>query len=379
VSRVVLKNIVKRYDSSVAVSEMSLDIRDGEFVALLGPSGCGKTTTLRMIAGFVDASEGSIWFGDKDVTNLPANKRNTGMVFQGFALFPHMTVAQNVAYGLEMRRVPKPEIAQRVAKVLDLVQLGGFAGRMPRQLSGGQQQRVALARALVINPHVLLLDEPLSALDAKLRHDVRIQIRQLQQSLGLTTVFVTHDQEEALSLADRLVVMNAGRIEQIGSPSDLYERPASPFVADFIGKTNFFKGEMRDGGFLTNFGLSLKVTAQVPAATLIGIRPEKIQIARPQESRAANSTNLVEGVIELVSYLGPSTEFRVRIFGDRHVLVQQPNRDVSSALATGQAVELMFPPEWCFLFKSDAASEALLKTENFGLPVSGLAPANGMV
>ncbi len=195
------------------------------------------------------------------VTNLPANKRNTGMVFQGFALFPHMTVAQNVAYGLEMRRVPKSEIAQRVAKVLDLVQLGGFAGRMPRQLSGGQQQRVALARALVINPHVLLLDEPLSALDAKLRHDVRIQIRQLQQSLGLTTVFVTHDQEEALSLADRLVVINAGRIEQIGSPSDLYERPASPFVADFIGKTNFFKGEMRGGGFLTNFGLLLKVTA----------------------------------------------------------------------------------------------------------------------
>ncbi len=351
---------------------MSLDIKDGEFVALLGPSGCGKTTTLRMIAGFIEASEGSIHFGDQDVTELPANKRNTGMVFQGFALFPHMTVAQNVAYGLEMRRVGKPEIAQRVAKVLDLVQLGGFAGRMPRQLSGGQQQRVALARALVINPHVLLLDEPLSALDAKLRHDLRIQIRQLQQSLGLTTIFVTHDQEEALSLADRLVVMNAGRIEQIGSPSDLYERPASPFVADFIGKTNFFKGAMKDGAFVTNFGLSLKVTADVPEATLIGIRPEKIQIAQPKETPAAvrSTTNLIEGEIELVSYLGPSTEFRVRICGDRHVLVQRPNHDVTSALGMGQAVDLIFPPEWCFLFRSDAASEATLKTENFGLPTS---------
>jgi putative spermidine/putrescine transport system ATP-binding protein len=220
-SRVALKNLMKQYDSFVAVREMSLEIRDGEFLALLGPSGCGKTTTLRMIAGFVEASAGRIFFGNEDVTDLPPNKRNTGMVFQGFALFPHMTVWQNVAYGLEMRRVSKAEMKSRVARVLELVQLGRFAERLPRQLSGGQQQRVALARALVINPHVLLLDEPLSALDAKLRHEVRLQIRQLQQSLGLTTVFVTHDQEEALSLADRLVVMNGGAIEQIGTPADL--------------------------------------------------------------------------------------------------------------------------------------------------------------
>ena len=365
-SKVTLKNVAKRYDSSVAVREMSLEIADGEFLALLGPSGCGKTTTLRMIAGFVEVSEGRIFFANQDVTDLPPNRRNTGMVFQGFALFPHMSVFQNVAYGLEMRRVAKVEIKERVAKVLDLVQLGKFAERMPRQLSGGQQQRVALARALVINPHVLLLDEPLSALDAKLRHDVRLQIRQLQQSLGLTTIFVTHDQEEALSLADRLVVMNAGEIEQIGSPADLYERPASPFVADFIGKTNFFKGKLAGDIFSTEFGLSLKVSATVAAATLMGIRPEKIKIARSTVSGppAQPQVNAIDGLVELVSYLGPFTECRVRIAGDRHVLVQQSNRDAAEALEVGQTVTLTIPPEWCFLFKSDAATEAGLQSES---------------
>ncbi len=365
-SKITLKGVVKRYDSDVAVSQMSLEIQDGEFIALLGPSGCGKTTTLRMIAGFVEVSEGKIFFADQEVTDLPANKRNTGMVFQGFALFPHMTVAQNVSYGLEMRRVPKAEIKQRVSKVLDLVQLGGFAERMPRQLSGGQQQRVALARALVINPHVLLLDEPLSALDAKLRHEVRLQIRQLQQSLGLTTVFVTHDQEEALSLADQLVVMNAGRIEQIGSPADLYERPASPFVADFIGKTNFFKGTIKGDVFSTDFGLSLKVVPRVTSATLLGVRPEKIKIARRSgiQSSAQDEVNSIEGVVELVSYLGPSTEYRVKIFGDHHVLVQQPNRDAAEGVEIGQPVLLTVPPDCCFLFKSDSGVESVLQAES---------------
>jgi putative spermidine/putrescine transport system ATP-binding protein len=361
VSKITLKNVAKRYDSSVAVREMSLEIEDGEFLALLGPSGCGKTTTLRMIAGFIEVSDGRIFFADQDVTDLPANRRNTGMVFQGFALFPHMTAAQNVAYGLEMRRVPKAEIKERVAKVLDLVQLGGFAERMPRQLSGGQQQRVALARALVINPHVLLLDEPLSALDAKLRHEVRLQIRQLQQSLGLTTIFVTHDQEEALSLADRLVVMNAGRIEQIGSPADLYERPASPFVADFIGKTNFFKGTMTGDMFSTDFGLSLKVAPRVAAATLMGVRPEKIKIAKRSEAGPAGQggINAIDGVVELVSYLGPSTEYCVRISGEHRVLVQQSNRVAAEGLEIGQPAVLTIPPEWCFMFKADANADDL--------------------
>jgi putative spermidine/putrescine transport system ATP-binding protein len=364
VSKITLKDVVKRYDSSVAVERMSLEIRDGEFIALLGPSGCGKTTTLRMIAGFIEVSEGKIFFADQEVTDVPANKRNTGMVFQGFALFPHMTVEQNVSYGLEMRRIAKDEIKQRVARVLDLVQLGGFAKRMPRQLSGGQQQRVALARALVINPHVLLLDEPLSALDAKLRHEVRLQIRQLQQSLGLTTVFVTHDQEEALSLADRLVVMNAGRIEQIGTPADLYERPQTPFVADFIGKTNFFKGAMQGDMFLTDFGLSLKVGSRVASATLMGIRPEKIKISgADNRSAGTDAVNSLEGVVELVSYLGPSTEYRVKIPGDRHVLVQQPNLNAAEVIEIGKPVLLNMPPDCCFLFNVNSNPQAGLPAE----------------
>lgn len=354
-SKILLEKVAKRYDALSVVSEISLEINDGEFVALLGPSGCGKTTTLRMIAGFVEASEGRIFFGDRDVTNIPANKRNTGMVFQGFALFPHMTVAQNVAYGLEMRQIPKSDIKRRVAEVLELVQLGRFAERMPRQLSGGQQQRVALARALVINPHVLLLDEPLSALDAKLRHEVRIQIRQLQQSLGLTTVFVTHDQEEALSLADRLVVMNAGKIEQIGSPSDLYERPATPFVADFIGKTNFFSGKLSQGVFATDVGLLLKVPPLSSPAALLGIRPEKISILRAGSGEVTGSgeVNTLAGIVELVSYLGPSTEYQVRIAEGRTILVQQPNRNEADTFGIGQEVSMIISPGSCLLFQSD--------------------------
>lgn len=350
-SSVSLRNIAKQYEAFVAVSEISLEVNDGEFLALLGPSGCGKTTTLRMIAGFVEVSEGRILFGDQDVTDLPANRRNTGMVFQGFALFPHMTVAQNVAYGLEMRKVPKLNIEKRVAEALNLVQLGNFAGRLPRQLSGGQQQRVALARALVISPHVLLLDEPLSALDAKLRHEVRMQIRQLQQSLKLTTIFVTHDQEEAMSLADRLVVMNAGRIEQIGTPSDLYERPASPFVADFIGKTNFFKGQLAAGTFQTDFGLPLRVKPSIPSATLFGIRPEKICVVRRSDPAGADTeANIIPGTVELSSYLGPTVEYRVRIAETQHVLVQCSNQNLATGFTPGDEVSLVIPPESCFLF-----------------------------
>lgn len=352
-STIKLQNLTKRFAGAVAVDDLSLDVNDGEFLALLGPSGCGKTTTLRMIAGFVEASHGSISFGDRDVTRLPANKRNTGMVFQSFALFPHLTVARNVAYGLEMRRVPKSELAERVAKVLDRVQLGRFAERYPRQLSGGQQQRVALARALVINPDVLLLDEPLSALDAKLRHDVRIQIRQLQQNLGLTTIFVTHDQEEALSLADRLVVMNNGKIEQVGSPSDLYDRPQTPFVADFIGRTNFFKGTLSDGQFKTPFGVDLQVTGNCPqGSNLIAFRPEKIQMELPGAS--APGTNRIAGNIDMVSYLGPYTEYRVKVANDNVIVVHRPNRqsDDEGVFVAGKPVVITVPPERCLLFRN---------------------------
>ena len=234
-----LNGLSKHYGDFFAVREVSLQIADGEFLVLLGPSGCGKTTTLRMVAGFIEPSAGHVRLAGQDVTLLPPWKRNAGMVFQSYALFPHMTVAQNVAFGLEMRKLSRADIDRRVEETLALVRLGGYGGRLPRQLSGGQQQRVALARALAIRPDVLLLDEPLSNLDAKLRQEVRVEIRELQRQLGLTTVMVTHDQEEALTMADRLVVMNEGSVRQVGSQRDLYERPADRFVAGFVGRSTF--------------------------------------------------------------------------------------------------------------------------------------------
>ena len=255
-----IRNLAKRYGDFYAVRDVSLEIADGEFLVLLGPSGCGKTTTLRMVAGFIEPSAGHVTLGGSDVTLLPPWKRNAGMVFQSYALFPHMTVAQNVAFGLEMRKLPKADIDKRVEEALALVRLGGYGARLPRQLSGGQQQRVALARALAIRPDVLLLDEPLSNLDAKLRQEVRVEIRELQRQLGLTTVMVTHDQEEALTMADRLVVMNEGSVCQVGSQRDLYERPATRFVAGFVGRSTFLAGTVEaPGRFRTDGGLSARL------------------------------------------------------------------------------------------------------------------------
>ncbi len=359
-STISLQNVAKFYGSARAVEDISLDIAQGEFLALLGPSGCGKTTTLRMIAGFIEASNGRILFDDRDVTRLPPNRRNTGMVFQGFALFPHMTVFENVAYGLQMRKVRKDEIKERVAKILERVQLGPLAHRLPKQLSGGQQQRVALARALVINPDVLLLDEPLSALDAKLRHEVRLQIRQLQQSLGLTTIFVTHDQEEALSLADRLVVMSNGRVEQIGTPSELYEQPATPFVADFIGKSNFFNGRLDGQVFTSDFGASLRVAkpdATIGAGAMVAVRPEKIRLRELNGSGDARGENELRGTIDFVSYLGPTTEYAIRVDDGPVVLVRQQNESAAARanLLVGRPIALGLPPENCMLFRQPRA------------------------
>ena len=247
-ARLELINLSKRYGEHTVVAGVTLDVADGEFLVLLGPSGCGKTTTLRMIAGFVEPSGGATRIGGVDVTYRPPWHRNTGMVFQSYALFPHMTAAENVAFGLEMRKLAKAEVAARAREALRLVRLEGYADRLPRQLSGGQQQRVALARALAIRPDVLLLDEPLSNLDAKLREEVRIEIRELQRQLGLTTIMVTHDQEEALTVADRLVVMADGEIRQIGSQRDLYERPTDRFVAGFVGRSTFLQGRVTAPG-----------------------------------------------------------------------------------------------------------------------------------
>src|SRR5262245_57438579 len=261
-ARLELSHLSKHFGGTVAVRDVTLDVGDGEFIVLLGPSGCGKTTTLRMIAGFVAPTAGRVRLGGRDVTTLPPWQRNAGMVFQSYALFPHLTVAENVAFGLEMRSMATTEIEPRVKEALRMVRLAGYEQRLPRELSGGQQQRVALARALAIRPDVLLLDEPLSNLDAKLRETVRVEIRELQRQLGITTVMVTHDQEEALIMADRLVVMSDGAVRQVGTQQELYERPADRFVAGFVGRSNLLAGTMAGPGrFETAGGIAIACVA----------------------------------------------------------------------------------------------------------------------
>ena len=291
---------------------------------LLGPSGCGKTTTLRAIAGFVEPTSGQVRLGDRDITTLPPWRRNAGLVFQSYALFPHMTVAENVAFGLEMRKVPKADMAPRITEALRLVRLDHLSDRLPRQLSGGQQQRVALARALVFRPDVLLLDEPLSNLDAKLRQDVRVEIRELQRKLGLTTVMVTHDQEEALIMADRLVVMNEGRIRQIGSQQDLYERPADKFVADFVGRSTFIDGRLDGPGrFVSAGGLIIACEASGSGNASLALRPERLALLN---GAAQASDNSFSGTVEFISYLGSQVDLHVRLSPQERVILQIQNR-----------------------------------------------------
>ena len=287
-----------------------------------------------MIAGFVEPSSGRITLGGRDVTTLPPWKRNTGLVFQSYALFPHLSVEENVAFGLEMRKVPAAERRAGVAEALRLVRLEGFGARLPRQLSGGQQQRVALARALAFRPDVLLLDEPLSNLDAKLREEVRVEIRELQQKLGLTTVMVTHDQDEALSMADRLVVMSQGEVRQIGTQRDLYERPADRFVAGFVGRSNFLDGTgTPEGAFISAGGLRIACTTPVPGKGTLALRPEAISVGR----EAAHLDNSFEGVVEYISYLGSVLDVRVRLSPQDRIIVQIANR-------SGEVLPLMGDP-----------------------------------
>jgi len=319
-----LEKLTKRFGASLAVDGLDLAVREGELVALLGPSGCGKTTTLRMVAGFLPPTSGRVLFDREDVTDLPAYRRSTGMVFQSYALFPHMTAAQNVGFGLEMRGLGTVERAARVEEALKLVRLAHLGGRLPRELSGGQQQRVALARALVINPKLFLLDEPLSNLDAKLRAEVRIEIRALQQRLGLTTLLVTHDREEALTMADRLVVMEGGRVRQIGSPKELYDAPQDAFVADFVGRCNILTGKRESAThFRTEGGLLLAVDrapGERDNATALALRPERISIS---PGATGETHGAVEGSVEAVTYLGAQTEYHVRIGKELFVVVRQ--------------------------------------------------------
>jgi len=354
-ARLELLGLSKRYGDHYAVKSVNLEVSDGEFVVLLGPSGCGKTTTLRMVAGFVEPSGGSARIGGVDITYLRPWRRNTGMVFQSYALFPHMSVAENVAFGLEMRRLAKDEIAARAKEALRLVRLDAYAERLPRQLSGGQQQRVALARALAIRPDVLLLDEPLSNLDAKLREEVRIEIRELQRQLGLTTIMVTHDQEEALTVADRLVVMADGEIRQIGSQRDLYERPADRFVAGFVGRSTFLDGRVTaPGEFESAGGLRLKCHidgALGPAA--LALRPERLTL-----NAAGGLDNRLPGRVEFVSYLGAVLELHVRLSPADRVIVQLPNRGEAAGPALGDTVEVGWPRDAGLVFAGQANAGA---------------------
>jgi putative spermidine/putrescine transport system ATP-binding protein len=286
-SYLVINNLTKRYGNTAAVDGLNLEIKQGEFISLLGPSGCGKTTTLQMIAGFVDPTAGNIVLNGRDLSNIPANKRKLGIVFQNYALFPHMTTAQNVSFGLEMQGVGKVECADRVADTLKLVGLAHLADRYPARMSGGQQQRVALARALVIKPAVLLLDEPLSNLDAKLREEMQLELRSIQRSIGTTTVLVTHDQSEALALSDRIVVMNQGRVEQIAEPYAAYEQPNSEFVGGFLGKANIFQVRAEPSAAVPSIRIAEALIAleglAMPTASVI-VRPEKILFSSPQPS-----------------------------------------------------------------------------------------------
>ncbi len=347
-AKVSLERIRKQFGSSVAVSDFSLDIADGELVTLLGPSGCGKTTTLRMIAGFIDPTAGTIFIGGKDVTRVPVHKRNTGMVFQRYALFPHMTVAENVAFGMEMHKVPAAEREVRIRTALDMVRMTQLRDRYPRQLSGGQQQRIAVARALAIEPEVFLLDEPLSNLDAKLRLEVREEIRILQRRLGLTTIFVTHDQEEALAISDRMAIMHDGKVQQVGTPESLYERPANLFVADFLGKMNFFPGRVESANrFVTDKGFALAVDGASSTARRVGVRPERV-VLRAQPT----GSNALAGVVESAVYLGFQIDARVRLETGDLLSCQVPNSAAVDAtpLAVGSHVYACFRAGDCVMF-----------------------------
>jgi len=351
-SSILIKDLVKRHGAQVTVDHVSLEIGQGEFIAFLGPSGCGKTTTLRMIAGLTEASAGSIHFDGRDVTRLPPYLRNVGLVFQGYALFPHISVAENVAFGLQMRNVGREEARRRVDEALSLVKLAHLAGRLPKELSGGQQQRVALARAIVYKPEVLLLDEPLSALDAKLRTEVRTELRRLQSALGLTTIFVTHDQDEALSVADRIVVMSAGRVEQVGTPREIYQRPATRFVAEFIGLTNLFPGGLDGHGrFRCEDGECFAVTTtDAPSnASVLAIRPEQVRLVRGVP--APDGESAVEATVEDVVYRGALTEFVVRTASGVKLAAHLQNADFGrDELRPGDRVVASWPADASMLF-----------------------------
>jgi putative spermidine/putrescine transport system ATP-binding protein len=347
-----LESLQRRYAGVTALDGLNLTMAPGELVALLGPSGCGKTTALRLVAGLEQADGGRVVVGGEDVTGQPTNKRDVGMVFQAYSLFPHMTAWQNVAFGLQMRKVDAGQRRRRAGEMLELVGLSGYADRFAHQLSGGQQQRVALARALAIQPKVLLLDEPLSALDAKVRARLRDEIRRVQLEIGITTLFVTHDQEEALAIADRVGVMHSGRIEQLGPPTAIYSRPATPFVAEFVGLTNRLPGVVRRGSVEVR-GASIPLVqpdaADGPAVALV--RPEAVTIASDGEA----ATGPLVGTVIATAFLGATSRVTVDL-GDVTVLAQLPTSE-ASAYPAGTRVRLALRPDPVLIARDEAKAD----------------------
>ena len=343
------RNIDIAYGKFVAVRDFSLSIRKGSFVTLLGPSGCGKTTILRSIAGLVDISGGQIMIGGQRVDDVPIYKRNIGLVFQSYALFPHKSVFDNVAFGLKYRNVAKPDIKRKVGQALDMVRLPGSEKKLPSQLSGGQQQRIALARAIVFEPQVLLLDEPLSALDANMREEMRVEIKKIQKETGITAIFVTHDQEEALSMSDRIVVMNAGSAEQIGTPEEVYERPATAFVADFLGKANMLSGTVSKSDRATTIALAADQTVDVVAPrplppgskVTVVVRPQKLSVGTPV------GANRLSGRVVSTSYLGGSAIYEIDIGGKTTIRANAPID--GRLIREGETIEVGFDPQGCVL------------------------------
>ena len=349
-----LEEVVKEFADVRAVDGVSLEIPRGSFFALLGPSGCGKTTTLRMIGGFEEPTSGRIFLGDRDVVGLPPYKRDVNTVFQSYALFPHMTLADNVAFGLQRKGIAKAEIRSRVAEILELVDLAGREGRKPRQLSGGQQQRVALARAIVCNPRVLLLDEPLGALDLKLRKQMQLELKRIQHEIGITFVHVTHDQEEAMTMADTIAVMNGGKIEQLGTPAELYERPRTAFVAGFLGKSNLLDGTVvGDGVVRLTDGSELRArTNGARGPVSVGVRPEKISLGDLGVNRLA-------GRVKESAYIGVATELVVATPVGELTVFHQNVEAGGVAPAPGSEVTLSWAPEATFVVdRGDTGEES---------------------
>jgi len=350
---ITIRNVTKTYGRFVALDGVSIDVASGEFLTLLGPSGSGKTTLLMVLAGFIRPDSGKLVFGETDVTLAPPHKRDLGMVFQNYALFPHMTVAGNLAYPLKLRRVSRAEIEERVRRALDVVQLGGLGDRQVDQLSGGQKQRVALARAIIFEPRILLMDEPLSALDKKLREQMQIEVRHLHQQLGMTTVYVTHDQREALTMSDRVAVIDRGQFRQLGKPRDIYERPESRFIAEFIGESYFLPVQVRSGE--AAFGdrpLKMAEPLQHAASSqFLVLRPEKLKFVADGEERAG--LNLFQGRVKETVYQGESTLVSVVLADGQEIAVRHPASGAAAPIPPGAKVTLGLAPADAVIVPAD--------------------------